>query len=597
MVTGPEEVTAMSRETGLSADGTSDEVSDAAEHAGPAVGDAAIDRDADRSRRSRLRIRSAAAILVLVVALALGAQLRHDSIRVKHGIHVDEAWSYVIATGHLGAFVRPAATASLRGHWVPASQWKKLWLSEQPWALATVSSDLAHFDVHPPLYFWVLHLWILVFGVHISTGPNLNLVIALFTGLALFGLARRLLRDPLAAAFVTLIWSVSQVPRASSSMARMYDLEALFAVLFVWLLVLSCDPERKRGKTLLVLLALAAAGGMLVQYQFALVLVGGGLYACYKLWRCDRGRLVRLAASVVAGVLVMAVVQPGVYHQLLRQSGRHVPFSKGVLVSKINSIVNMQFNYFAVKGPGISKFLSGPVHAWGTINGHRLSSFSLLVFWLALLAVVVLALPWTRRPLFRWLRRVDKTGWAALFFFVWIAGTIVLQNLSFRVPPTVESPRYLAVAWPFLAFLPVLVLRSISPRWYLAAVAVFCFAYLVPASRAPVNYVSSSGSLAQLRTAKRVVFDSPLPGVLPVAMWQVPDDALVWVDTSSRIEAANSRIMAGLDSGGYYVLRSHRKTPPDLPPRATYIPPRQTGLQVYRIAPASGATGTTAGQQ
>ena len=105
-----------------------------------------------------------------------------------------------------------------------------------PFDFGQIISGLAKHDVHPPLYFCLLHIWTLVVGVKFWTGPSLNLIIDVLCGAALFGLARRLLRDPVAAALVVLIWSVSPAVRMTSSMARMYSLEALFSVLFVWLL-------------------------------------------------------------------------------------------------------------------------------------------------------------------------------------------------------------------------------------------------------------------------------------------------------------------------------------------------------------------------
>ncbi|HEY5170070.1 MAG TPA: glycosyltransferase family 39 protein [Thermoleophilia bacterium] len=499
---------------------------------------------------------------------------------------MDEAWSYVIATGHLGSFHTGGESQALQGRWVPASQWKQLWLTEKPFDFRQIASDLARYDVHPPLYFWLLHLWILLVGVHISTGPSLNIVIFLCTGVALFFMARRFLKDALAASFVVFIWSVTLLPRAGSSIARMYDLLALFAVLFVWLIGIWTDVDRRLTTWLYVALALATAGGLLVQYQFTSVVVGGLLYGAFRLYRRQRARLVRMALSMLAGVVMMAVAQPGFVTQFVRQSGRHLPYSRVALFAKVNSLVGMGFDFFG-RGPrGIEASLKASAHLGGLAYIHLLSNLTLLVAGIALLILLSAALPWTRRPLFRWVKGLDKTGWAILFFLVWIGGVIVLQNLSFRTPPMVPSSRYFATVWPFLAFVPVFVLRAFTRRWYLVVLAVYCFAFLLPTSTAPVNYVATSGPLATLGTAHRAVFDAPLPGVLPVAMWFVPDDALVFVDAQAAMRDSKT-LIAGLADGGYYVHREKGSGNllAGLPLDLVAVPPRHAGLTLYRVLP------------
>lgn len=52
------------------------------------------------------------------------------------------------------------------GAWVPASEWKKFLHIEQPFCFDEIAHALTRFDIHPPLYFWLLHLWALVVGMH-----------------------------------------------------------------------------------------------------------------------------------------------------------------------------------------------------------------------------------------------------------------------------------------------------------------------------------------------------------------------------------------------------------------------------------------------
>ena len=143
---------------------------------------------------------------------------------------------------------RVATAGGLSARWVPAARWQSMWRPDAVFDLRDIANDLARYDVAPPLYFWILHFWLLIAGTHLWSGAVLNLFISALAALALFGLARRLLRRDVDAALVTLTWSLSRVVVATSSLARQYDLLALLVVLFVWLLVDVSDARRSPRK-------------------------------------------------------------------------------------------------------------------------------------------------------------------------------------------------------------------------------------------------------------------------------------------------------------------------------------------------------------
>ena len=373
--------------------------------------------------------RTALVVLILVVALVLGTAFRIDSMRHKHGLHVDEVYSYVTAAGHLGHFSQ-LGSATLRGAWVPAAQWKAGLGPGRVFDFGQIDSSLAKYGLDSPLYFFVLHLWTLVVGVKFWSGPSLNLIIDVLAGAALFGLARRLLRDPVAAALVVLIWSVSPAVRLTSSMARMYSLEALFSVLFVWLLVAVTDRTQAPARPLLsaALLALATAGGMLTQYQFVLIVAGGIAYVLLRLVRFDRRRCVRALLSIAVGLVVVWLVEPGVFAQFRRQSAtRPEAFSLPLLQNKLNGTAGTVFDFFGLGVRRLHSAAARPLRLWGLLPGAHLSVLVLLTFWTCVAVALTLTLPWSRR----WLVRRDWTGGLALVFLVWIGGTIVAQNLAF----------------------------------------------------------------------------------------------------------------------------------------------------------------------
>jgi Dolichyl-phosphate-mannose-protein mannosyltransferase len=547
-----------------------------------------------RRPTGRPRTRTALVVLVLVGAVVLGASLRVDSMRHKHGLHIDEVWSYITAAGGLSRS-GAADTAALHGTWVPAARWRSTLGPGPVFDFGQIDSGLAARDVHPPLYYSLLHVWTLIVGVKFWTGPSLNLIIDVLTGAALFGLARRLLRDPLAGALVVLIWSVSPAVRLTSSMARMYSLEALFGVLFVWLLVGIADRGRPPSRPLLgtCLLGLATAGGVLTQYEFLLVVVGGIAYVLVMLVRVDRRRCVRALLSMAAGLVLVAVAEPGVVGQFHRESARRalLAFSPMALREKVDGAVRTVFGFFGLD----LRPLRGPadlrLRLWDQLSGHQLSILVMLAFGACVVTAVALALPWSRR----WLARRDWTGGLSLVFLAWIAGTIIALNLAFLSQPAVLSARYLAVAWPFFAFVPVVLSRALLPRWPYAIAAVFCLAFLVPTTLAPVNVAASSGPLPKLSGAHRVVIDCPGSGVVALAALWLPHNALVYVADPAHLQARPAAWLDPLRSGDFFV---HGTDVAPVGPRVlrtrfatSVVPPSflfaaHTRIVVYRVGSA-----------
>jgi 4-amino-4-deoxy-L-arabinose transferase-like glycosyltransferase len=510
-----------------------------------------------RSRRRRL------VALTLAAALVLGCSLRIDTIEHKHGLHVDEAWDYVTATGHLGAF--QTGVGAPRGRWVTAATWQALWHPHSLWGFRQISLDLARFDVHPALYFWLLHVWVVLFGVTFWGGPLLNLFIDIVTGAALFFVARRLLRDPLAGALVVLAWAVSPPVRLTSSMARMYPLLALFAVLFVWALLVVIDRKAPRRPALaLIALTLATAGGLLTQYQFTLIVVGGALLAVAMLVRARRRRLLGVLSALAAGLAITLLVQPGVWGQFRREQlkGQAQHFSLGAFVTRVDGAAGGVFGFFGLARPWFEEAIGRLVRLDGLMPGRRLTVFALLGFWLVVAALAVAVVAALVPALRRWIWRHDRTGWLALLLVAWIGGTIIAQNLAFLGQPKALSPRYLAVAFPFLAFVPFLAARFVTPRYAHAVVTAYCLIVVVALTWGPTNYAPGLGAFGQLRSAHRVLVDTTIPYELPIILWDVPPAAQVDVAPPSELHDDPGPWSGVLGPGDFYVHRANGQPSP-----------------------------------
>ena len=172
------------------------------------------------------------AFFILALALICGIALRVVALAGKRNLEHDEGISFLAATGHQGEFAGIDNNAPY-GRWVKAQEWQRFLKVDDLFCFGRIRSDLARYDIHPPLYFWVLHIWSIIFGVHLWTGPLLNILLFLITALLLFRFARHVLRDIMESSVVVFIWAVSPAVICVSFITRQYDLLALCVVVLI----------------------------------------------------------------------------------------------------------------------------------------------------------------------------------------------------------------------------------------------------------------------------------------------------------------------------------------------------------------------------
>ena len=150
--------------------------------------------------------------------------------------------------------------------------------------LAEIAARTA-LDIHPPLYYWLLHGWTTLFGDTEVAVRSLSAFLSLLLVAVIFRLGKRLLeaRAGLAAAFIAAV-SPFQVYFAQET--RMYTLLALLGALTVWsateLLPLRSPRSPLARSPWLLLFILNATLGLYTHYAFPVVLavtvLGGWLH-------------------------------------------------------------------------------------------------------------------------------------------------------------------------------------------------------------------------------------------------------------------------------------------------------------------------------
>jgi uncharacterized membrane protein len=416
-------------------------------------------------------------IAFLATAVAATVLLRAQLIAGKSSITHDDTIAYISATCHQGEFHR----ADYGPDPVPAASWKKFTKLDRRFCFGAIASGLRDYDIHPPLYFWLLHIWFLIFGVTVWSGATLNLLVSAITVVSLFGLSRYLLKDDLEAALVVTTFALSSAVVSISVEARPYDLLGLLAVLAVWATTRATDPHGAPRRHQLVLLAIAMAAGSLTHYHFLFIVAACLAVVAVRLVGRDRKRWVKTSAAILFGYLIGFLIHPplGLFG---RASLHNEPFDVGGLAGR-----------------------------WAKV-AVSFEAFAYLLVPCVVIAAALTAYSMARRrnePHQRF--RIDLRGLWVLLVALWICAVTVTLFLSFLSPSHAMSPKYLVTAWPFLAFLAVLLYRMMPLNeptlFYLLAVPVL-FGLVMPSAgpRTPQRMRSSSSSTPEEAVFSRASF-------------------------------------------------------------------------------------------
>jgi 4-amino-4-deoxy-L-arabinose transferase-like glycosyltransferase len=114
------------------------------------------------------------------------------------------------------------------------------YISDEVWSIQTASlnfsSELATLkaDVHPPLYFQILHCWMRLFGTGERAVRSLSGLFYLLSVFAVFGVGRELYGRK-TALLCAVLYASSPLAIVAAQFARMYALLSLLSILSTWL--------------------------------------------------------------------------------------------------------------------------------------------------------------------------------------------------------------------------------------------------------------------------------------------------------------------------------------------------------------------------
>ncbi len=454
-------------------------------------------------------------LTLVFLIIIFGLILRSAIIINKHSFSHDESISYLAATANQGNYQKVQEDGAYPyGVWVPASEWKIFFIPKDPFAFHQIGNDLAEFDIHPPLYFWLLHIWTLIFKVHPWTGPTLNLVIFSFGVLSLFGLAKFLLQDTFDALFVCCIWAVSPALLDITVEARQYELLGVCTIFFIWVVLRYIKADTHSWKKWF-LIVVSVSIGALTHYHFVLVVMGAVLIFTLKLIREKREFFYYIFSGISVGYLISFALHPKFLlsiKQLAMRQGQETQYY-WTLLDFLRRVYATGYTYtrFWVYGAVLQVLLF-----------CLFLSFAIWVCWKFLR---------NRAAFTNRLKQENVPGIEAVYFFLWISSITIILYLLLLSPGNAMTTRHMSLVWPFFAFLPITLLHFVKRRkrlfqWLMLSIVIYS-----GISTVYFNFVSQSNNelaVEALNRSNYIVVDTVHRGVFPRIFWQVTDETMIF---------------------------------------------------------------------
>ena len=457
-------------------------------------------------------------VLILGIALAITLSIVRGSSLVS--ISHDDGISYLSATCHQELY----ETEMPAGKWVPANQWQFFWELEKFGCFSTIAKDLATQDIHPPLYFWVLHIWSWIYGVSLSTGLILNILFNIFTFLGIF-IACRILQSPfwISATFATL-WLLNSELLSFSIEARQYNLLGTISIYFV---ISGIRFFRKSDLFNTLIFCLISFLGLLTHYHFLLLLTPFVVLLGYRLFIKKKWHsLILLFSSLIITFFLFYLIHPNFYMSFIRQADqagvfafKEVPYRIFEYVIAVSEIfIPIQDILFYSNNNEFLRVL--------LIIGLSII-ISLVLFWCVKIKIY--------KKLF-----IDDNNFLIISSVITTLIIGILYILCFS-PFHAMGVKYLILVSPILYVVSAKVLFSIvkiRQTYIVNILIVFLIIQGVYGIISVSRFIKESDSLypfTSMDINSPVVIDSVARGVLPVILWNSNKSQLIFASNQESL--------------------------------------------------------------
>ena len=319
--------------------------------------------------------------------------------------------------------------------------------------LGQIAENLKH-DGHPPLYYFILHGWIELFGSGDVASRSLSGFFGVLTLPLIWMIARRK-GGPTLGWIAVAVVAVSPFAVRYSNEARMYSLVMLLVVIG-WLLI---DDVIDRGKATIsrfIAIAVVAALLLYTHYWSLWLLAALGLTGVWKVWktpdRVVRRSWIGLVLALIAAGLVFLPWMPTMLYQAAHTGTPWAPATRPTTALAWTLADNGGGNYGERGLVAVLIAMALVLGVFGFAVDRRTTALDL-----------------------RTRRQFRGAAWIAAFTFVIGTSISFVANNAF-------AGRYTAVIFPFLAVITAAGISCFASRWIrFGVVAAMCLCLSVGA--------------------------------------------------------------------------------------------------------------------
>lgn len=366
-------------------------------------------------------------ICILAIALIFGWVFLTKNISGG-----DETISYLCAAGNQESYQQIINQKGAYGTIMSNTFWQG-YFQTQPEAIKNIAPDLVKTDLHPPLYFWLLHYFTLVINIPLKAGLLLNMLLHIAGLLVLIPITKQLKLNPIASNFVLMMWAISPAIISVGFWARQYELLAL-----INLVAFYCYLKSANNKFYLLGFAASITLGLLTHYLFLYFSLG---YLVHTLWVNKTNNMsVQLLFAFVLAFFAFYLIHPDFAQQFELQQQRAQVFNASELPGRIGKIA---LAFIQIVAP-ILALKPVLIKLPFTIILLLTGAITLTIFWVVFKQAAKLNIKQT------FLNFATRLNQPVLFLLVWSVGLTVVPYLFFFTPFHAMAPQYLTLVYPFL---------------------------------------------------------------------------------------------------------------------------------------------------
>lgn len=458
--------------------------------------------------------------IVCIVLFLLLLFTRIFGIIFKTGITHDEVISFISVTGNQEAYHHVVKNKKHPyGNIVPVAEWKKLWTPGCTLCFKKIQSDLMDYDLHPPFYFWLLHLFILIFGVHMWTGLVLNLVIEIMTAIILYRFAFQVLKSKEKAWISIILWGFFPSTIDTFMSIRQYSLFVFFSLLLIYSVSIFITNEKNKIIHCVVP-GMTICMGLLTFYYFVFVVFGCGIWI---LLQCRKNKKIKIVISLIilfCSLLLFFSIHPGFIKHLGKISQ----------IQKENMGIKDLFYRL-----GIMLIFFCPHRFFIGIRSKTPIILPISLFALVLLITLISIIIIKRKQLFVYFNKLENNKKYIIFILSWLFLYNAFLYLGFFSPEHAMTGRYLSIINPLLVIILVLFFNKKKIFNMIYIITITAGILSVSAESVYGSYLRGFTYDYYKKNTQLIILDNVKRGYLPRYLWYVPGQIYIIAATEEDL--------------------------------------------------------------